>query len=199
MRARFRYRLMKIALSLILLGPSSVWSSKRIRKDNDPAARRFRVRNFSMSLLEINWINIATEERVLQFELALGASDTLNSHIGHEFEIREKPNKNGECKGRFSLVTVVEANLSPNVGRLTCIVFSSQTLGKRGICRRRFFQISDDEDQGEKMRICYMFSLYIFATTSILVWNVQSLLLTQTSRLIYPTVAPVQKRRQKQQ
>jgi hypothetical protein len=46
---------------------------------------------------------MVTEERVLQFELTLGQSDALNSHVDHEFEIREKPNKRGECKGKFGL------------------------------------------------------------------------------------------------
>ena len=103
MRSCIAYRLARIALWILLLCPCQV-SSKRIRKDNDPMARRFRVRNFSPSPVEIYWINVATEERLLQFELSLGGSDTLNSHVAHEFEIREKTNKKGECKGRYLVV-----------------------------------------------------------------------------------------------
>lgn len=118
MRKHPRYRWAKISLSILLLGPDLTIGTKRIRKNNDPAARRFRLRNLSASGLELYWVNMATEERRLQFELVAGASDTLNSHIYHEFEIREQPSKKGgKCKG------------------------------KKGKCRKRHFQISVEEDQ----------------------------------------------------
>lgn len=98
-----RYRWAKVALSILLLGPDFAIGTKRIRKSNDPAARRFRLRNLSASGVELYWVNMVTEERRLQFELLAGASDTLNSHIYHEFEIREQPSKKGgKCKGTIS-------------------------------------------------------------------------------------------------
>ena len=74
---------------------------KRIRKDNDPSARPFTVINLSLYALEVYWVNLMTESRVLQFELVPGAKDQMNSHVHHEFEIREKADKNGECGGTF--------------------------------------------------------------------------------------------------
>lgn len=75
----------------------------RIRKDNDPTSRTFSVRNLSTSIVEVYWINLETESRVLQFELVPGASDRLNSHVVHEFEIREKADEDGECSGKWKI------------------------------------------------------------------------------------------------
>ncbi|CAB9531105.1 prolyl 4-hydroxylase [Seminavis robusta] len=90
---------------------------KRYRKDFNPSARSFLVVNLSQSVAEVYWMHFGTEERVLQMELHPGAKDSLNSHITHEFEVREKPDEQAVCGGR------------------------------QGRCRKRFFQISAEEDQ----------------------------------------------------
>lgn len=114
-RIHQRFALM-VALLIVAIAPGAL--GKRIRKGNDPAARPFSVRNLSPSHVGVYWINLSTEERVLQFELVSGASEKLNSHAIHEFEIREIPNDEGKCSG------------------------------KKGKCRKKYFQITEDEDQG---------------------------------------------------
>ncbi|CAB9517280.1 prolyl 4-hydroxylase [Seminavis robusta] len=90
---------------------------KRYRKDFNPNARSFLVVNLSESVAEVYWMHFGTEERILQMELRPGAKDSLNSHIIHEFEVRERPDEQGFCGGR------------------------------KGRCRKRHFQISAEEDQ----------------------------------------------------
>mgnify|MGYP005843575053 CR=1 FL=1 len=85
-------------LLFLVFIPSS-WS-KRIRKDGDPSSRGFQVRNLSKVTVDVYWLNLASEERHLQFTLAPGGTDRLNSHVMHEFEVREAPNKDGVCKGK---------------------------------------------------------------------------------------------------
>lgn len=93
-------------------------SSRYNRKDNDPMARRIRVHNMSDSTIEVYWMNLHTEERFFQFDLVPGKTDALNTHFIHEFEIVEVANpKTGICGG------------------------------KKGVCRKRHFQISEYEDQ----------------------------------------------------
>lgn len=84
--------------SILLFLPSSSLS-KRIRKDGEPTARAFQVRNLSKSSVDVYWVNLASEDRVHQFTLAPGGTDRLNTHVLHEFEVRELPNNDGQCKG----------------------------------------------------------------------------------------------------
>ena len=95
-----------MGLALILIG-APVVVCQRIRKDNDPSSRTFTVRNLSTSNVEVYWMNLATEDRVLQFELVPGASDRLNSHVVHEFEIREKVNNDGVCSGKLLVIDTI--------------------------------------------------------------------------------------------
>jgi hypothetical protein len=82
---------------IFLLLPSA-WC-RRIRKDGDPSARAFQVKNLSKVTIDVYWLNLASEDRLLQFTIAPGGMDRLNSHVMHEFEVREQPNKEGVCKG----------------------------------------------------------------------------------------------------
>jgi len=106
-----------LCLALLLTNTPGVFGGRRIRKDNEPNARTFTVRNLSLSHVEVYWINLVTEERKLQFDLVPGASNRLNSHVVHEFEIREVEKDNVKCHGNHDN------------------------------CRKRFFQISEEEEQ----------------------------------------------------
>jgi hypothetical protein len=57
-----------IAVLFLLLLPLSS-NARRLRKDYDPNARKFMVVNLSLSVVEVYWMNLVTEHRVLQFEL----------------------------------------------------------------------------------------------------------------------------------
>lgn len=96
------YTRLWVGLTIFFIGAPAVFCT-RIRKDNDPSSRTFTVRNLSTSTVEVHWMNLKTESRVLQFELVPGGSDRLNSHVVHEFEIREKADKDGICNGKLAM------------------------------------------------------------------------------------------------
>ena len=84
---------------------------------------------------------MATEERKLQMELTRGANDALNSHVGHEFEVRELPSvKTGVCRSEDQTCRTANFVVSGNndqrkldraVGRL--FIFSSFILSSNGV------------------------------------------------------------------
>ena len=71
------------------------------RKDGNPLSRSMRVRNESGVKLDIFWIHPTTRELAASHTsgdgIVFGAESGILSYVGHEFEVREMPNKHGKC------------------------------------------------------------------------------------------------------
>jgi hypothetical protein len=58
----------------------------------------FRLKNDSKGSVTLNWVHPDTEETVLMTEISPGASYSLDTFVGHEFELIENPSPaTGEC------------------------------------------------------------------------------------------------------
>mmetsp|Transcript_4425 Transcript_4425/g.6764 ORF Transcript_4425/g.6764 Transcript_4425/m.6764 type:complete len:456 (+) Transcript_4425:3-1370(+) len=78
---------------------ATILSTSTVASENIP--RGININNESNAKLEVFWINPGTGERVLQSTpyIYKGANMFLNSFLGHTFEAREMPGRNGTCLG----------------------------------------------------------------------------------------------------
>lgn len=69
--------------------------------------RHINIINDSGVKIQIHWINPETDELMLQSDPFIynGATFTLNSFVGHEFQVTELPGKSGICKGESGATT----------------------------------------------------------------------------------------------
>lgn len=73
--------------------------------------RSIQIMNNSFHSVEIYWVSPVTGTKILQStpNLRHGKSLTLNSHVGHIFEVREIPDKKtGACKGESDVCRRVD-------------------------------------------------------------------------------------------
>ena len=90
-----------------------------------PSSSPVQITNDSDRPVEIHWIHPQTGETVLQADdVAHGTSFSLNSFVGHSFQVRERPDagEGGQCGGEDRT------------------------------CRVEQFTVNDNEDQGESWR-----------------------------------------------
>jgi len=107
---RFLLLISLVLVSLITAGPATTKTT----------ARDIKILNNSGSRVELYWVHPDTREGFLMSDphILNGADFSLNSFIGHEFEVRELPSmRTGSCKSK------------------------DQT------CRNGFFAVSENEDQ----------------------------------------------------
>jgi hypothetical protein len=92
-------------ICLLLMATRSLFSLVAVTAattPSNPMARSINIMNESGRRVEIHWINPDDGSMVLQStpDVLNGASLTLNSYMGHNFEVRELPaKKTMECAG----------------------------------------------------------------------------------------------------
>lgn len=82
--------------------------------------RLIQIMNNSFHSVEIYWVSPVTGTKILQStpNLRHGKSLTLNSHVGHIFEVREIPDKKtGACKGESDVCRVDHFTVNDNVNQ----------------------------------------------------------------------------------
>lgn len=105
-------------LALLLLLSLSAWPVSA----QHPAASPVHVTNDSGNRIEIHWLHPETGEMVLQAEdISHGASFSLNSFVGHSFQVRELPTRGAHCGGEGQTCRVDHFTVNENDAQVVLI------------------------------------------------------------------------------